>query len=59
MSLGTDLDPELNSEHLGTLLPSRCFELVDVLLEKHLGPSVIKAPFVPFWHDDNFIRQIL
>lgn len=42
MSLGTDLDPELNSEHLGTLLPSRCFELVHVLLEKHLGLSVMK-----------------
>lgn len=52
--MGTDLDPESDSEHLGTLLSSRCFELVHVLLEKHLEFSVRKTPFLPFWDIDNF-----
>lgn len=57
-TLGTDLDSESNSEYLGALLPFRCFKLVNVLLEKNLGFSVRKTPFIPFWDNDNFIRQI-
>lgn len=53
------VDPESNSEHLGILLSSKCFELVHVFLEKHFVFSVREVPFIPFWDNYNFITQII
>lgn len=55
---GIDLDPESASKHLGILSSPRYFELVYVLPEKHLGVSVGETPFIAFWGNYNFIRQI-